>query len=59
MIEVAVEAAKAAGEILMEHFETELKVDERKHYDVKLEVDRLCEERILEIIRRHCPGCGI
>ena len=59
MIEVAVEAAKAAGAILMEYFETELKVDERRHYDVKLEVDRLCEERILKVIRKHCPECGI
>ncbi|MCK5527990.1 MAG: inositol monophosphatase [Candidatus Latescibacteria bacterium] len=59
MIEVAVEAAQAAGAILREHFGTELKVDQQKHYDVKLEVDRLCEERILEIIRRHCPDCGI
>jgi len=59
MIEVAVEAAKAAGAMLMEHLDTELKVDEQKHYDVKLEVDRLCEERILEVIWRHCPDCGI
>ncbi|MCD6334502.1 MAG: inositol monophosphatase [Candidatus Latescibacteria bacterium] len=59
MIEVAVEAAQAAGAILREHFGTDLKVDEQKHYDVKLEVDRLCEERVLAIIRRQCPDCGV
>ncbi|MFH1007588.1 MAG: inositol monophosphatase family protein [Candidatus Latescibacterota bacterium] len=59
MIEVAIAAAQAAGSILKEHFGTELKVDEQKHYDVKLEVDRLCEERIIEVIREQSPDSAI
>lgn len=48
--ETAVAAARAAGRIQLERFATVLQVDELKRHDVKLEVDKLCEEAAAETI---------
>ena len=58
MIDIAIAACKASGSILRENFRRDLKVDAREHHDVKLEVDRLCEERIKGIISASYPDHG-
>ena len=53
--DTAVRAALLAGEIQWEHFGQALTVDSVRKHDVTLEVDRLCEEAILDRIRRAFP----
>jgi fructose-1,6-bisphosphatase/inositol monophosphatase family enzyme len=48
---VAVAAARQAGSILRAHARRARKVDKAAPYDLKLEVDRLCEEAITRAIR--------
>lgn len=57
--EVAVSAARAAGTLLREHWGGPLAVDHREQHDVKLEVDRLCEQAIVETIHRAFPDHSI
>jgi fructose-1,6-bisphosphatase/inositol monophosphatase family enzyme len=57
--ETAIAAARAAGEIQKAHFGTILNVDESTRRDVKLEVDRLCEQAIVETIRKDWPDHAI
>ncbi|MFW6061710.1 MAG: inositol monophosphatase family protein [Planctomycetota bacterium] len=57
--EVAEAAAVAAGEILKSHAGRHLRVDETHHHDLKLEVDRLCEQAVVESIRSRFPQHGI
>ncbi len=52
----AVRAALAAGRIQREHYGTLLKVDATKRNDIKLEVDRLCEDAIRDEIRTAHPA---
>ncbi|MHC4870896.1 MAG: inositol monophosphatase family protein [Planctomycetota bacterium] len=59
MLETAVRAAKAAGEIQKKHFGEILQVDEKDRFDIKLQVDKLCEEKIIEIISEKFPGHAI
>lgn len=56
---VAVDAAQAAGEILRRHAGGPLNVDGRYTRDLKLEVDRLCEEAIVGRIRESFPDHAI
>jgi myo-inositol-1(or 4)-monophosphatase len=53
--DVAVDAARRAGEILQAHAGRHLKVSQTTRHDLKLEVDRLCEEAILEAITASFP----
>lgn len=53
--QLAVEAAREAGDILRRHAGGPLKVDGKYAQDVKLEVDRLCEEAILSRIQERFP----
>jgi myo-inositol-1(or 4)-monophosphatase len=53
--ETAIAAARAAGDVLRRHYGALLNVDERKRRDLKLEVDRLAEQAIVETIRRAHP----
>ena len=55
----AEDAAKAAGEIQLRHFGKKLKVDYMGKDDLKLEVDRLCEQVIIEIIVNNFPEHSI
>ena len=57
--ETAIAAAQAAGDVQKAHFGTLLRVDKAARHDVKLEADRLCEQAIVETIRRHRPGHAI
>jgi myo-inositol-1(or 4)-monophosphatase len=54
-LEVAVNAAKKAGAIQMQCFRNHLKVEKNLAHDIKLEIDRLCENAILDTISAHFP----
>lgn len=55
LLQVAIRAARRAGNIMREHFGTELQVDHSEHHDIKLLVDKLCESEIIATIRRDFP----
>jgi fructose-1,6-bisphosphatase/inositol monophosphatase family enzyme len=59
MLKTATKAALAAGEILKANYGKMLNVDEAKRHDVKLEVDRLCEQAIVSAIRAEFPDHAI
>ena len=54
-LEVAVNAAKKAGSLQMENFRNHLKIEKNLAHDVKLEIDRLCENIILDTISANFP----
>ena len=54
-LEVATEAAHAAGELLRAHFEKPLTVNATTAHDIKLEVDVLTQDLITEILLRKFP----
>lgn len=54
-LEVAVNAAKKAGKIQLESFRNNLKINKNLSHDIKLEIDRLCENAILDAIGSHFP----
>ncbi|MGZ0050394.1 inositol monophosphatase family protein [Brevibacillus gelatini] len=56
MLDVAKEAARAAGEFLKERFLEQLTPDEELHNDVKLPEDKGSEQRIIEVLHRHFPS---
>lgn len=59
MLETAKKAALAAGEIQKKHFGEILQVDEKCRFDIKLQVDKLCEEKIIEILSAEFPDHAI
>ncbi len=58
MLKTAIEAAKKAGDALREAAKGPIVVDQMKAFDVKLEMDRRCEDIILDTIRARFPGHG-
>jgi len=58
-LELAVEAAKMAGEVLKERFGSVTYKLKSSHHDLVTEADRLAEERILELIRSTYPDHGL
>jgi histidinol-phosphatase len=58
-LQVAIAAAKAAGEIALRHFRTELKVERKADLSPVTAADRDCERRIAEILRDAFPDYGI
>ncbi len=54
-LEVAEEAARAAGALLRAHFEKPLTINAATAHDIKLEVDILTQDLITEILLRHFP----
>ena len=54
-LEVAQEAARAAGELLRAHFEKPLTVNATTAHDIKLEVDVLAQDLITKILLEHFP----
>ena len=58
-LETAVKAAKASGKLLMSHFGSELSVDEAKHHDIKLALDRESQDLITAIILEQFPHHAI
>ncbi|HPD14505.1 MAG TPA: inositol monophosphatase family protein [Planctomycetota bacterium] len=59
LADTALAAARAAGDIQKRLWGTLLHVDQATRNDVKLEADRLCEQAIVEIIRRDWPHHAI
>ena len=57
--DTALAAARAAGAIQKRLYGTLLNVDQATRHDVKLEADRLCEQAIIEAIRRDWPDHAI
>jgi histidinol-phosphatase len=57
-VEVAVAAARAAGEIALRHFRTDLTVETKADRSPVTEADRACERRIVEILREEFPDYG-
>jgi myo-inositol-1(or 4)-monophosphatase len=56
MMDIAKEAALAAGAFLKERFAGQLIPDLELHNDVKLPEDKESERRIIEVLHRHFPG---
>lgn len=54
-LETAVAAAQEAGELLRANFHKDKTVDEALHHDLKLELDRKCQELIFERISKQYP----
>jgi histidinol-phosphatase len=57
-VEVAIAAARAAGEIALRHFRTDLAVETKADRSPVTEADRACERRIVEILRAGFPEYG-
>jgi len=54
-IEVATQAARQAGAFLKEHFGQPLEVDEAKHHDIKLALDRESQDLITRVLLDSFP----
>jgi myo-inositol-1(or 4)-monophosphatase len=54
-LDVAIEAARAAGDLLCAHFEKPLTVNATTAHDIKLEVDVLAQNLITEILLKRFP----
>lgn len=59
MLETAIAAARRAGAIQREHFGTVLQVDEAARHDIKLAVDKLCEQAIVQALHGAFPDHAI
>lgn len=55
-LEAAKQAAHQAGALLREHFGTRLEVDETRHHDIKLALDRESQELIARVLLTAFPG---
>lgn len=55
LLDVAIEAAYAAGSHAMANSARRMEVHKRFAHDVKLELDLECQARAAEVIRRYCP----
>jgi len=58
-LETAKKAALAAGNLLREHFGKPLEVDEAMHHDIKLALDKECQQLIESIILEEHPDHAI
>src|SRR6266481_1824574 len=56
---VAVAAARAAGKMMRDHFRSPKKITEATQYDIKLELDLLCQKRIERMLRRAFPKIAL
>ncbi|QSR87938.1 inositol monophosphatase [Methylacidiphilum caldifontis] len=52
----AIESALEAGDFLRRHFGTDIKIEEKFSYDIKIELDKLAQEKITQSILRDYPG---
>ena len=59
MLETAIRAARRAGAIQREHFGQALRVDEAHRHDIKLQVDKLSEEAIVETLAEAFPDHAV
>ncbi len=58
-VEVAIAAAKAAGEVALRYFRTGLAVEYKGDRSPVTQADRECEQRIVEVLSRGFPDYGI
>jgi myo-inositol-1(or 4)-monophosphatase len=58
-LEFAIATARAAGELLMAHYERVERIDYKSAKDVVTEVDHLSERQVIDAIRAHCPADAI
>lgn len=58
-LEVALEAARAGGEVALRYFRTPLAVELKQDRSPVTEADRACEQRIIEVLSRAFPDYGI
>jgi histidinol-phosphatase len=58
-LEVAIAAAKAAGEVARRHFRTDLQVELKGDRSPVTRADRECEARIVEVLRAAFPDYGV
>ncbi|RQW87013.1 MAG: inositol monophosphatase [Geobacter sp.] len=58
-LDIAVQAAKAAGQIQRERLWGEYSIDFKGDKNLVTEVDRLSEEAILRHLRTACPNCDV
>lgn len=58
IISAAIEAAKAAGEVALHYFRTNLKVETKADRTPVTQADRECEAQITEILSQHFPAYG-
>ncbi len=58
-LEVAIAAARAAGEIALRYFRTGLAVELKSDRSPVTRADRECEQRIIEVLRSAFPDYGI
>ncbi|HYW84955.1 MAG TPA: inositol monophosphatase family protein [Spirochaetia bacterium] len=56
---VATEAANAAGRVMRESFGSLQRVDQAVPHDLKLWLDRACEQEILHVLRASFPGHAV
>ena len=59
LCKVAVEAANAAGRVMRESFGSLQRVDQAVPHDLKLWLDRACEQEILRVLRSSFPGHAV
>lgn len=59
LLDAAIEAAREAGELQRQHFGKALNVNEMKQYDIKLELDVLCQTLITERLLARFPDHAI
>ena len=58
-LEVAIDAAKAAGEVALRYFRTGLTVEIKGDRSPVTRADRECEQRIVEVLRSAFPDYGL
>jgi histidinol-phosphatase len=58
-LEVAIAAAKAAGEVALRYFRTGLPVEYKGDRSPVTQADRECEHRIIEVLQHEFPDYGI
>lgn len=52
-------AAREAGALLRQHFERPLEVDEERHHDIKLALDRESQDLITRVLLDACPDYAL
>ena len=58
-LEAAIAAARAAGEVALKHFRTELTVERKSDASPVTRADREAEERAVAVLRAALPECGV
>src|SRR5574341_470727 len=58
ILNAAIEVARAAGDIALHHFRTNLTVETKADHTPVTRADRECEARIVEMLSARFPDCG-